>query len=292
MQLTIHRGTKEIGGTCIELSSGKTRIIIDYGTPLSGPETKKDAVPKLFNIPGLYQGQEPQVDGILVSHSHRDHVGLLKYVNPDIPVYLSAGADKLIDVLNIFMRKENKLIIPNPNTVKHRKSIDIGSLRITPYLVDHSAFDAMSYLIEEKSTGKKLFYTGDLRATGWKKALFERFVKDPPKNVDYLLMEGTMMGRQAGRYADERAVSDAVEKVLKGSRNKVALAYCSGQNIDRIVAFYMAARHSRAKLIIDPYIAAVLHVLKNERNNIPQMDWKDVRVLKGDYFCKRDIYIN
>jgi len=34
MFLTIHRVTHEIGGTCIELRAGATRIIVDAGLPL------------------------------------------------------------------------------------------------------------------------------------------------------------------------------------------------------------------------------------------------------------------
>ena len=69
MELIIHRGTHQIGGTCVELRSGKTRIILDYGMPLAAPDGKevnesslqdrttaeliKDRV--LFDIPGLYK---------------------------------------------------------------------------------------------------------------------------------------------------------------------------------------------------------------------------------------------
>ena len=31
MNLTIHRGTHEIGGSCVEVESGKTRILLDFG---------------------------------------------------------------------------------------------------------------------------------------------------------------------------------------------------------------------------------------------------------------------
>lgn len=34
MKLTIHRGSKEIGGTCIELQLATSRILIDFGLPL------------------------------------------------------------------------------------------------------------------------------------------------------------------------------------------------------------------------------------------------------------------
>jgi hypothetical protein len=34
MRVCIHRGTKEIGGTCVEVESRNTRIVLDVGLPL------------------------------------------------------------------------------------------------------------------------------------------------------------------------------------------------------------------------------------------------------------------
>ncbi len=34
MKLTIHRGTHEIGGTCIEIETKGSRIVVDIGMPL------------------------------------------------------------------------------------------------------------------------------------------------------------------------------------------------------------------------------------------------------------------
>jgi len=34
MKLIIHRGTHEIGGSCIELVSANSRILLDFGLPL------------------------------------------------------------------------------------------------------------------------------------------------------------------------------------------------------------------------------------------------------------------
>ena len=41
MNLIIHRGTHEIGGTCVEITTDETRIIIDLGMPLADPRDKK-----------------------------------------------------------------------------------------------------------------------------------------------------------------------------------------------------------------------------------------------------------
>jgi len=158
VQLIIHRGTHQIGGTCIEIYSRKTRIILDYGMPLTAPGGKefdetslrgktiteliKEHV--LFAIPGLYKGQDPQVNGILISHSHKDHYGLLKYLHTDIPVYISEGACKLIHVLNVFTHKQSHISISKACIVKHKASFDIGDFHITPYLVDHSNTNAIT----------------------------------------------------------------------------------------------------------------------------------------------------
>jgi len=61
----------------------------------------------------------------------------------------------------------------------------VDPYRITPFLVDHSAYDAYGLLVE--SDGKRLFYSGDLRAHGRKATLFELLVAKPPKNIDALL---------------------------------------------------------------------------------------------------------
>src|SRR5690606_29351101 len=74
-----------------------------------------------------------------------------------------------------------------------RKPIVLGPFTITPFLVDHSAYDSYAILVE--ADDKRLFYSGDFRAHGRKASLVERLIADPPKNVDVLLMEGTTLGR-------------------------------------------------------------------------------------------------
>lgn len=62
---------------------------------------------------------------------------------------------------------------------------------ITPYLVDHSAYDAFAIQIE--ADGKKLFYSGDFRGHGRKRKLLDNLVTHPPEKIDTLLMEGTTL---------------------------------------------------------------------------------------------------
>jgi ribonuclease J len=41
MHFKIHRGTKEIGGSCVELWTETTRIIVDFGMPLVEKDGKE-----------------------------------------------------------------------------------------------------------------------------------------------------------------------------------------------------------------------------------------------------------
>ena len=47
MRVCIHRGTKEIGGTCIEIESGGKRLVVDVGLPLDVPNPDKVRLPPI-----------------------------------------------------------------------------------------------------------------------------------------------------------------------------------------------------------------------------------------------------
>ena len=287
MQLIIHRGTKEIGGSCVELITDSARILIDFGMPLIGEKKKPfdskilagktvDDLKKLKILPDikdLYRTEEKALDAILISHSHMDHYGLLNYVHPDIPIYMSQGAKELIEISSIFT--PNRIGRLNSHIIKSRRLFNIGDITITPYQVDHSAFDALAFLIE--GGGKRLFYSGDFRGHGRKSALFEMMVKNPPKDIDCLLMEGSMLGRGDQKYENEISVQTRIEDILKSSNN-ITFLFASSQNIDRLVSAYKACLKTNSTFVIDIYTAYILDRLRKVSKHIPQFNWRNIRV--------------
>jgi ribonuclease J len=49
MNFKIHRGTKEIGGSCVEVSTANTRILLDFGMPLVNKDRSEFDAKKIKN---------------------------------------------------------------------------------------------------------------------------------------------------------------------------------------------------------------------------------------------------
>jgi len=269
MKACIHRGSKEIGGTCIELESQGKRIILDIGCPLDC--TINEAI--IPEISGTHN-HDKSLLGIIISHPHLDHYGLINAVTQDVPILIGDGAKKIINAANFFFPANN----PKLNDyirLEDRKSISLGPFIITPYLVDHSAYDA--YAIQIEADGKSLFYSGDFRGHGRKRKLLDRLVAHPPEKIDTLLMEGTTLSRGSDKiqYPSEDDLEERFTHLIKNTEGMV-LIWSAAQNIDRLVTVYKACRKADRLLIFDMYTASILNAIGNP--NLPQPGWKYLKI--------------
>ena len=268
MRVRIHRGAREIGGSCIELAHDGARLLLDLGLPLDGNPDDHTRHP---DIDGLAGGSD--LLALVLSHGHRDHTGLSHLAGPDLPVALGAATLAILKAAATFVPDCH--VPTNTVPLADRQPLRLGPFTVTPYLVDHSAYDAYALLIE--AGGQRLFYTGDVRGHGRKGALFERLLRDPPRNIDTLLMEGSSLGR----LDPDRTFpsEDEIEARLVGLFDEtpgMALVAASAQNIDRVVSLYRAAKRTGRTLILDLYAAVVLAATGNPR--IPQSNWPGVAV--------------
>jgi hypothetical protein len=68
MKVRILRGANEIGGSCVEVESAGSRIVLDVGKPLWA--TWGEVVP-LPAVSGLADGADPSLVGVVISPSPR-----------------------------------------------------------------------------------------------------------------------------------------------------------------------------------------------------------------------------
>ncbi|MEA3494681.1 MAG: MBL fold metallo-hydrolase [Bacteroidota bacterium] len=297
MNLKIHRGTKEIGGSCVEVWTDKTRILIDFGMPLvnkDGTEfnfykykklSVKELIEKkiLHDIKGLYEHEKAEIDGVVLSHPHQDHYGFMNYINSDIPFYLGEATHEIIKISKIFTPQNVHL--ENTEYFKMEKKFQIGDFTITPFRMDHSAFDSYAFLIE--ADGKSLFYSGDFRGHGRGKNFLNWFTHNAPQNVDYLLLEGTTIGKKGKPFKTEEEIQKELIEVFN-QPNKINLVWTSGQNIDRLVSIYKACNKTNKIMVVDVYVATVLKKLsKYARIQYPSNSFKNLKVMFPYYASDR-----
>lgn len=131
-------------GNAILIGSSKTRILLDVGLSARELTRRLDGTPTRAN----------QLDAIIVSHEHSDHVrgvGVLSR-RLDLPVYLTQGA---LEHLPSNVGEPAHIQI-----FRSGATFQIGDLRIQPFATCHDAREPVGFVIEHE--GARLGICTDL----------------------------------------------------------------------------------------------------------------------------------
>lgn len=256
MKVNIIRGKNQIGGNIIEISTEKTKILLDAGLELDSENTLPD-MRGLFEYAGY--------DAIFVSHYHADHLGLVYRAHKDIPVYMGEGCFNVISACDRYKKQET---ITPKGFLRHRRKIAVGDITVTPFLCDHSAFD--SYMLLCESGGECVLYTGDFRSNGRKP--FSMLLNSLPNKVDKLICEGTTLSRDGYIPQTEAELEIKAAKLFSENTGPIFVLQ-SSMNIDRIVTMYRAARRTKRVFLEDAYMAEITTAAGG---HIPNPKFRDV----------------
>ena len=276
MRARIHRGIGQFGGSCVELEQDGYRLVLDVGRP---PTAENDSDATLPDVPGLASGDDPHLLGVILSHGHQDHWGLMSRVHPDVPRYVGKASADILRAAD-FWGTGIGIDLAETGHLAHRAPFMLGPFTITPYLNDHCAFDAYSLLVE--AGGSRLFYAGDFRGHGRRGTLFDELLLDPPADVDVLVCEGTGVHREdLGQPGEPEATEAQVEMDMAATfraTEGLVVVLSSPQNIDRLVTTYRAALRADRDVVVDLYGADV--AAATGQATVPQVgdDWPRVHV--------------
>lgn len=266
LKIVIHRPA-QIGGQITKIVTADTSIIIDLGHNLPG-EDKEDALDNKEAIEEITRG----CSAVLYTHYHGDHIGLFHHVPKAIPQYIGVVAKQVV------CRKYQQLCYLPDETAKdvfgkaletaksmrtfhERETITLGSIRVTPYFVSHSAYDAYMFLIEAE--GKRILHTGDFRGHGYLSKGLLPTIRKYIGQVDILITEGTMLRRQDEQVWSEAEISLNAQRLLK--EHKYVFIHCSSTDMERLASFKNAHTkcHPHRPLVVDQFQKDILDIFSN-----------------------------
>ena len=231
MEIIIHRGTHQIGGCATEVRTGNTRILIDFGAELpdSGGQTRVDTL----KIDGLNQGK-PDFAGVLLTHYHGDHLGLIAQIPEEIPIYMGGEALEIFSAYSNRVKSELAGVSGRIRPLDGLVPMTIGDMTVTPIPADHSAYGAFMYLVEGE--GNRVLHTGDFRLHGFRSRATPMLLRWYASNVDVLIIEGTQLSRTRHGGLSERELQERLKEEI--TENKYVFVLCASTHIDRLASVY------------------------------------------------------
>ena len=257
MTLTIHRGTQEIGGSCVELRTAEAKMLIDFGLPLDYEKRTPEEQEQIRRDAAEWC---KNVDVLFLSHAHADHYGLFDLLPEGTPVYATEETFAMLSLDGILGKDTTTHLKKCP--MRGYQPYEFSGLTVTAYPIDHSAYGACALLFETE--GKRVLYSGDVRLHGVKGKLYKYL----PREVDYLLLEGTNIAREQYNTT-ERDVESQFINAFDNAPYALNMVWCASKNIDRICALFRACRRRSKTLLIDPYTANVLAAVAKINPKIP-----------------------
>lgn len=271
VSIVVHRGIDQIGGCITEISTGTSRVFVDFGQNLpdcaepSTPEQDRAMVNEIFG-----RNVKPH-QAVIYTHAHDDHVGLFDLIPADVPQYIGKGgkellitkyglmldahkrypkdADSDVDTVSEDVRKLRNTKYfrtwkrPKPNI--QPQTFTVGDICVTPFRSCHSIYDSYMFLIQ--AAGKRIWHTGDYREHGYLGKNLYSTLEQYATDIDVLITEGTTLKR-GDECIQESEVSERMAHAMSSYKYVVVLA--SATDIERLATIKNAAAQAHKDLYI------------------------------------------
>jgi ribonuclease J len=240
-------GTGEIGKNLNLVRCDGEALIIDCG--ISFPGEDLPGVDLVIPDPEYLLSVRDELQAILLTHGHEDHVGALPYLLPrlgKLPIY---GTPLTLALIEQKLR-ERRLDAPL-NPVKPGTPFQVGSITVEPIRVTHSIPDCVAYAL--RTAEGIVVFTGDFKfdhtPVDGERTDFNHLARLGDEGVLLLLSDCTNAER-TGWTPSESTVSDAYYTLFANAQGRI-LVTTFASNLHRLQqAIDMAQLYGRKVAVL------------------------------------------
>ncbi|MCU1656419.1 MAG: beta-lactamase domain protein [Pseudonocardiales bacterium] len=237
LRLVALGGIKEIGRNMTMFEHAGRLLVVDCGMLLG--KTNSPGVDLTLPDWSYYADRLDQIDAVVLTHGHEDHIGALPYLlraRPDIPIIGSR-----LTLALVAAKLDQHRLRPDLRQVREGERTTVGPWDLQFFAVNHSIPDALAVAIR---VGKHtVLHTGDFKMDqtplDGRLTDLPGFFRLGDEGVDLLLADSTN-AEVPGFIPSERDVGQVVEDVITKAQGRIIVA-CFASHVHRVQQVLNAA---------------------------------------------------
>ena len=268
-------GISEIGRNMTVFEYDSKLLIVDCGVLF--PSSTEPGVDLILPDFGHIEDRLDQVEALVLTHAHEDHIGAIPFLlklRPDIPVIGSRFTLALVAA-----KCREHRIKPVFRQVDESSVSDLGKFQVRYFDVNHSIPECLGVVV--KAGDNTVMMSGDIKLdqlpTDKRPTDLPKMSRFGDEGIDLLLLDSTN-ATTPGISRSEAEVGPALERLISDSRQLVVVA-CFASNVYRVQSVLEAAAANGRKvaltgrsMIRNMEIALELGLLTDPKKVLVDMD--------------------
>ena len=253
-------GLGEIGRNMTVFEINSRLLIVDCGVLF--PEESQPGVDRILPDFDYIRDRLDDVDGLVLTHAHEDHVGALPYLlreRRDIPIY---GSKLTLGLVSAKLREHR--IKPELTEVAAGGAEKIGAFDVEFVAVNHSIPDALAVAID--TPAGRVLHTGDFKMDqlplDGRITDLNSFARLGDEGVDLFLVDSTN-SEVPGFVTSEQKITPVMDEVFTKAPGRLIVG-CFASHIHRVQQVINAAvAHNRRVAFVGRSMVRTMNVAKD-----------------------------